>query len=187
MIISKARKRPIIVKHDSAPTQAGTRAQAETRLREVSVRITAARVKVLAALINAPHAYSHQDMQGTFADMDRVTLYRALDCLTAAGLVHKIAGDDRIFRYSAGTEQVESKHAAQRHRHGHFQCTRCSKVYCLEGGEAEWPTGAAASGAVREPTLRQQLQAVLHDTLGKGFSGHDIELTIKGWCADCAH
>jgi Fur family ferric uptake transcriptional regulator len=184
---SKARTPAVAVKHDSAPFDAGTRARAENRLRQMSVRITAARVNVLAALIDAPCAYSHHDMQGTFADMDRVTLYRALDCLTAAGLVHRIAGDDRVFRYSAGTEQAESAHAPERHRHGHFKCTRCSKVYCLDGGDADWPADAAAPGALRQPTLPQQLQAVLHGTLGKGFRGHDIELTIKGWCADCAH
>lgn len=141
-------------------------ALAETQLQSASVRITAARVRVLAALLGAERAFSHQDVQDTLADMDRVTLYRALDCLTDAGLAHKIAGDDRVFRYSAGAEHG----IAQQHQHGHFKCTRCSRVFCLESlGEAD------------------MLQQALQETLGKGFQGHDIEFTIKGWCADCVH
>jgi Fur family ferric uptake transcriptional regulator len=138
---------------------------AEAQLRNASVRVTAARVKVLAALLDAERAFSHQDVQDAFADMDRVTLYRALDCLTDAGLAHKIAGDDRVFRYSASIERGAVEH----HQHGHFKCTRCAKVFCLDSiGEAD------------------MLQSTLQKTLGKGFRSHDIEFTIKGWCADCA-
>ena len=141
-------------------------ARAEAQLRGASVRITDARVKVLAALLDAKSAFSHQDVQEAFADMDRVTLYRALDCLTDAGLAHKIAGDDRVFRYSAGAEHGSETH----HQHGHFKCTRCAKVFCLDSiAEAE------------------ALQNALQQSLGKGFRSHDIEFTIKGWCADCAH
>ena len=161
---------------------------AEMQLRETTVRITAARIKVLAALLGASCALSHQDMQDQFADMDRVTLYRALDCLTDANLAHKIAGDDRVFRYSAGTESANLAHHVQ-HQHGHFKCTRCSKVFCLESND-----NASFLGYLITPTvtsspaiLRQQLQQALQNTLGKGFQGHDIELTIKGWCANCSH
>ena len=173
---------------EAACTEAGV------RLRAVSVRATPARVKVLAALLGAPRALSHQDMQASFAEMDRVTLYRALDCLIAAGLTHKIAGDDRVFRYSAGSEHSERGSANRRqqgtpaqHQHGHFKCTRCAKVFCLNvDGEADLVSDVLLQSASRQSTLRQQLQAVLQDNLGPGFQSHDIELTIKGWCAECA-
>jgi len=139
--------------------------QAEAQLRQAAVRVTEARVKVLAALLDAQHAVSHQEVQDRFADMDRVTLYRALDCLTDAGLAHKVAGDDRVFRYSAGADHsAKSSHP----QHGHFKCTRCAKVFCLD--------------SVTEAGL---LQNALQKTLGKGFRSHDLEFTIKGWCADC--
>lgn len=158
----------------SAPTSraADVAMRAEAQLRSASVRITAARVKVLAALLGAQRAFSHQDVQDALVGMDRVTLYRALDCLTDAGLAHKIAGDDRIFRYSAGNEHgtpSEGNHAPH-HQHGHFKCTRCAKVFCLD--------------SIGEEGI---LRAALQETLGKGFQSHDIEFTIKGWCADCAH
>ncbi|RJG04920.1 transcriptional repressor [Noviherbaspirillum cavernae] len=161
------------VQRQRRPSSQQILALAEKQLRDASVRITDARVKVLAALLGADRALSHQDLQDTFVDMDRVTLYRALDCLTDAGLAHKIASDDRVFRYSAGAESSTSArqngHGAQ-HQHGHFKCTRCSRVFCLDS------IGDAAL-----------LQSALQESLGKGFQGHDIEFTIKGWCADCAH
>ncbi|HEX2530352.1 MAG TPA: transcriptional repressor [Burkholderiaceae bacterium] len=124
-------------------------------------------------------------MQQALIGMDRVTLYRALDCLVGAGLAHKIAGDDRVFRYSAGTEHAnckDSMHAMQ--QHGHFKCTSCAKVFCLDGTVPTLPIGAAHQ---TYSALHEELQNVLQKTLGNGFQSHNIELTIKGWCADCAH
>lgn len=162
---SKARPAAISAWTNRQGEASGATALAEAQLRGASVRVTAARVKVLAALLEAQRAFSHQDVQDAFADLDRVTLYRALDCLTDAGLAHKIAGDDRVFRYSAGAEHGTVPH----HQHGHFKCTRCTKVFCLDSiGEADL------------------LQSTLQKTLGKGFRSHDVEFTIKGWCADCA-
>ncbi len=168
-----------------APAPPRGQALAEAQLREAAVRATASRVKVLAALLETPNAVSHQDLQDRLQALDRVTLYRALDCLTDAGLAHKIAGDDRIFRYSAGTEHGAGGRA-HAHPHGHFKCTRCSRVFCLdEGGTA--PSAAADTAAGTQAALQRQLQGILRQTLGEGFQSHDIELTIKGWCADCAH
>jgi Fur family ferric uptake transcriptional regulator len=157
------------MRHDDTLEEPRMMSLAESQLRDAAVRITPARIKVLAALLGAQRAFSHQDVQDAFADMDRVTLYRALDCLTDAGLAHKIAGDDRVFRYSAGTEHGPQDHHAPHHQHGHFKCTRCAKVFCLD--------------SIAEAGL---LQNALQETLGKGFQSHDIEFTIKGWCAECA-
>lgn len=197
---SKARSPVAPSQRDTLPDAASATALAESRLRDASVRVTDARVKVLAALLEASSASSHQDMQEQFSGMDRVTLYRALDCLTEAGLAHKIAGDDRVFRYSSGTEQHGERalrgvpagrgqpgHGAG-HQHGHFKCTRCARVFCLDGHvlwlDGEQPTAATSTPP---PSMRQQLQAAVLENLGKGFKAHDMELTVKGWCADCAH
>ena len=181
----KAKSHIPVAPLDHAPQ--ASQALAEAQLREASIRSTSARVKVLAALLDARCALSHQDVQDTLVDLDRVTLYRALDCLTDAGLAHKIAGDDRIFRYSAGTEHganSQSVHSPAQHQHGHFKCTRCGKVFCLDNnGDG----GVESESAKRQSALRKQLQSALQETLGKGFQSHEIELTIKGWCADCAH
>ncbi|HVL75761.1 MAG TPA: Fur family transcriptional regulator [Noviherbaspirillum sp.] len=146
-------------------------ARAQALLRDAAVRVTDARTRVLCALLASPRALSHHDVQEAIADMDRVTLYRTLDCLTEAGLAHKISGDDRVFRYSAGAPHAagDSSPRLPHHQHGHFKCTRCAKVFCLDSN------GEAA-------LLRNAVQEIL----GRGFQSHDIEFTIKGWCADCA-
>jgi Fur family ferric uptake transcriptional regulator len=179
----------------SKSSAAHYRTLAENQLRDSGLRVTDARIKVLAALLGAPYAFSHQDVQDTLVDMDRVTLYRTLDCLTDAGLAHKIAGDDRVFHYNAAAVE-QGKHGEdahiQQHQHGHFKCTRCARVFCIDNvDEAPQKNGTGktrtkADAATSEASLRAQLQQTLQATLGKGFQSHDIELTIKGWCADCA-
>lgn len=158
--------------------------QAASKLREASVRVTAARVNVLAVLLDAPRAFSHQEMQESLASMDRVTLYRALDCLVDAGLAHKIAGDDRVFRYSAGGETAHAP--SSQHAHVHFKCTRCAKVFCVDDGD-EAATSSPALDAAQRAALLRQMEGALRRSLGPGFQGHDIELSIKGWCADCVN
>jgi len=173
--------------HDPAKVSA----LAELQLRDAAVRVTQARVSVMATLLQARSAVSHQDIQDQLIDMDRVTLYRALDCLTEAGLAHKIASDDRIFRYNAGTGGElhgahEPQHGHAQHQHGHFKCTRCARVFCLDGsGEAGFLESVLPSSG-KHQTTAAQLQSALQKSLGKGFRSHEIELTIKGWCADCA-
>jgi Fur family ferric uptake transcriptional regulator len=177
-----------------APDPAQAQALAELQLRDAAVRVTQARVSVMASLLQARSAVSHQDLQDKLAEMDRVTLYRALDCLTEAGLAHKIASDDRIFRYHAGAGAEHHEHRAQhaaagqshQHQHGHFKCTRCARVFCLDGsGEAGFLESVLPSSG-KHQTTAAQLQSALQKSLGKGFRSHEIELTIKGWCADCA-
>lgn len=183
----KSKPAPIITSNVTAKAQALARLQ----LRNAAVRVTQARVSVMAMLLSARSAVSHQDIQDRLAGMDRVTLYRVLDCLTDAGLAHKIASDDRIFRYNAGAGKEHHDHSALQSarghpQHGHFRCMRCARVFCLDGsGEAGFLESVLPSSGKRRSTTAQ-LQSALQKSLGKGFQSHEIELTIKGWCDDCA-
>lgn len=146
-------------------------AQAESRLHDAGIRVTPARIKVLVALLNAPSALTHQELLALLVGTDRVTLYRALDSLIGCGLAHKISGDDRAFRYGAGA--MAEHHDDAHYRHGHFKCTGCGKVFCLQ------TTG-------KKRALLDRMQATLEGALSPGFQSHNVELTIKGWCAECA-
>ncbi len=100
-------------------------APAETLIQPLG-RATPARVQVLEALLASPRALTHAEIEARLnaADCpDRVTLYRVLDWLVSQGLAHKIAGDDRAWRFNA----VDRAN----HGHAHFHCTRCGQVYCL--------------------------------------------------------
>jgi Fur family ferric uptake transcriptional regulator len=133
---------------------------AEAMLTRAGVRLTRARIEVLAVLLGAERALTHHEVEsriGRAPAIDRVTVYRVLDWLSREGYAHKIAGDDRVWRYNAAEDPHEQAHA-------HFQCARCGTVICLE--DVDEPA------RVRVP---------------KGFVLHQVELTAKGYCATCAH
>jgi Fur family ferric uptake transcriptional regulator len=132
--------------------------EAESMMRETGARITRARVEVLAVLLAAERALSHHDVEARLSlvrAIDRVTVYRVLDWLSDQGLAHKIAGEDRIWRYNAAERARSQSHA-------HFQCERCSAVICLDD-----PHDGLR---VRVP---------------RGFVTREVALTVKGFCAKC--
>lgn len=131
---------------------------AEALIRETGARVTRPRIEVLSVLLAAERALTHHEVEkrvNRALAIDRVTIYRVLDWLTASALAHKIAGDDRVWRFNA----AEREHG---HRHAHFQCSRCGTVLCLD------------ELGVR-PSIR----------LPSGFRPQHVELTVKGLCAAC--
>lgn len=91
-------------------------------------RVTPTRRAVLEVLLAADRALSHHELEQALRERsrhcDRVTLYRVLEWLVSRGLAHKIASEDRVWRFKAARNEE--------HRHAHFQCTRCREVFCLE-------------------------------------------------------
>ena len=127
-------------------------------IRGAGERLTGPRSAVLAALIGAGHALTHHEIEEALRPgpaVDRVTVYRVLDWLLAIGLAHRIAGDDRVWRFTA---TVQGRHRS----HAHFTCSECGKVVCLR--DVKVPSAA------RMP---------------RGFLSREVELTIKGLCAAC--
>jgi Fur family ferric uptake transcriptional regulator len=121
-------------------------------------RVTPARVRVLQALLAAPSALSHQDLERLLGgEIDRVTLYRVLDWLLTKGLAHRLAGDDRLWRFSA------NRQTSMGHEHAHFHCRRCGRWYCLEAPK---------------PVYTLSLPA--------GFRAEQDELTLRGLCSACS-
>lgn len=131
---------------------------AEALIRETGARLTHPRIEVLAVLLAAERALTHHEVEkrvNRALAIDRVTIYRVLDWLTANALAHKIAGGDRVWRFNA----AEREHG---HRHAHFQCNRCGTVLCLDDLDMR-------------PSIR----------LPAGFRSQHVELTVKGLCAGC--
>ena len=129
-------------------------------VRATGARITRPRVEILAVLLASDRALSHHQVEkhvNRALGIDRVTVYRVLDWLSTRGLAHKIAGEDRLWRYNAAEHAHSQSHA-------HFQCERCGTVICLDEPHREL--------RVRVP---------------RDFVSHEIALTIKGYCASCVH
>lgn len=132
--------------------------RAEALVRGTATRATRARVEVLAVLLAAPRALTHHEIERQVRrglGIDRVTIYRVLEWLVTRGLAHRISGDDRVWRFNAAGEQHTQQHA-------HFKCNDCRKVICLDT--------AMAARTVPLPS---------------GYRPQEIELTVKGLCADC--
>lgn len=129
----------------------------EDRLLAAQLRVTEARLTVLGLLVQAQRALSHADIESTLDQpLDRVTLYRTLDRLAEAGLLHKTVGDDRITRFAPLGD------APDHHGHAHFHCDDCGRVFCLP------------QKVPRKPVLPE------------GFAIESTELNWHGHCAQCA-
>ena len=133
--------------------------QAEEMIRHAGGRITSGRVRVLGVLLAEKQAISHYEIEqriGKRNPMDRVTLYRILEWLDKKGLAHKVISGDRKWRYRTNIYTGS-------HQHAHFKCSSCATVICLKDIKAdyEWP-------------------------LPSGYQSQEVELTVKGLCAECA-
>lgn len=94
-------------------------------------RATRTRVQTLGTLLAAHEALTHHEIERRVArshDVDRVTLYRVLEWLVGQGLAHKIAGEDRVWRYSAAG-----------HAQGPWQRTRTSNAR-IAAASCAWTT-----------------------------------------------
>lgn len=104
------------------------RETARQRLQTLGQRVTPARLATLAALLDSSSALSHHAVAAKLGEsgehFDRVTLYRVLEWLVEQGLAHKVAGEDRSWRFGAMLDES--------HEHPHFRCLRCGKVLCLD-------------------------------------------------------
>jgi Fur family ferric uptake transcriptional regulator len=142
----------------AADTARTYRQRAEERLRPTGARVTRPRIEVLAVLLAAPRALTHHEIErrvNRALGIDRVTIYRVLEWLTAGALAHRIAGEDRVWRFNAADAEHERRHA-------HFQCNDCGDVICLD-----------------QPVTARDIP------VPSGYRPQEIELTVKGLCADC--
>lgn len=101
---------------------------AEQLIRKAGARLTQPRLHVLRVLLASGRALTHQDVVAALEgelDIDRVTAYRVLEWLTEARLAHRIAHEDRVWRFSASP--------GHDHAHAHFVCARCGQTLCLDG------------------------------------------------------
>ncbi|MGO4104765.1 Fur family transcriptional regulator [Leifsonia sp. YAF41] len=128
------------------------------RIRAASLKVTATRRSVLAALSAAPHTSADTIFAAVVTELPGTSLqavYGVLTAFTAAGLVRRIepAGSAALYECRIGDN------------HHHLVCTHCSAVQdvdCVVGGA---------------PCLTPS------DT--GGFAIHTAEVTFWGLCAAC--
>lgn len=130
-------------------------------LKKNGLRRTAAREAILQLLTDAGRPLSHQDIlkrcigRGSF---DRVTVYRTLETLQEAGLLHRIQGTDGAWRFCRHRYESPGKCAGN---HIHFLCSKCDRMSCLPEQPLPWVSPPA------------------------GASIHSKQLVVHGHCAAC--
>ncbi len=150
------------IKLNVKPTYLAKIPEAEATLRATGERVTDPRVTVLSTLLACDHAVSHLDIAATIAKhhaIDRVTVYRVLDWLVSVGIAHRIAGDDRVWRFMMSNPDAKK---TTNHAHAHFTCNTCGQTFCLN-----------------------KVQPKMNLKLPTGFRTTEVDLKIRGLCAEC--
>ena len=153
------------MKQAPVPVYLSRIADAEQQIRATGQRLTQPRVAVLAMLLASDHAISQQDVATAIAShhpIDRVTVYRVLEWLVEVGIAHRIAGDDRVWRFMLNSDDGDARSSAQ-HQHAHFTCNQCGQTFCLN-----------------------DMSTKLNFKLPEGFKTSDVDLKFRGACAHCS-
>ena len=91
---------------------------AESIFKDADLKSTASRLAVVTVLTKNNFPLTHQGLLKQLADdFDRVTLYRVLDWLLQHHVIHRIAGEDRAWRFqlNASSAQTTSTNDTKRY------------------------------------------------------------------------
>ena len=101
--------------------------QSENLLHSVKMYRTNPRVAILALLLQAPRPQTADEIAAGLAPAgpNRVTIYRTLESLVNAGLVHKVFLQERCWHFEL------SHNCSKNQCHPHFTCTNCGDTHCL--------------------------------------------------------
>jgi Fur family ferric uptake transcriptional regulator len=116
------------------------------------------------------HAQVFAALQARGHEVNRVTVYRLLDRLVAAGVLSRRTDGERAWRFAlVGAEPA--RRAAGARAAPRFECHACHREFVLPAG------GASAQKAAHELT-----RAIAR----LGHRGERVDITVHGRCADCA-
>ncbi len=135
------------------------RADFETQLRAVSLRVTRPRLAVLAALRDNPHVDTDAVIALVRADLPSVshqTIYDVLRALTEAGLIRRIQPSGATARYESRVED----------NHHHAVCRVCGAIADVDCAVGHAPCLTASDD--------------------HGFVVDEAEVVYWGTCPDCA-
>ena len=104
-------------------------------LRDKNLRVTPFRKEVLEIFLENEHAISIQDIEDALVEFDRITLYRTIKSFINKGVVHEIVMPGDIKKLALCDRICDHEEGLHEHNHIHFQCRKCSEVYCVETDE----------------------------------------------------
>ncbi|MGE5296121.1 MAG: Fur family transcriptional regulator [Solirubrobacterales bacterium] len=101
--------------------------KARHMLKEARLYCTEARVAVLAVLMEAGGPLRQDQIAGWLEShvLNKVTVYRTLESLVEAGLVHQAFTQNRAWYFEL------ADHCSEKQCHPHFTCTNCGVTRCM--------------------------------------------------------
>jgi Fur family ferric uptake transcriptional regulator len=127
-----------------------------SRLRATGARVTGARVAILDLLTRANRALSHREVELALESAH-------IDRVTVYRVLDWLTSEGLAHKIADDARVYRFSVVGKRNDpHAHFKCRTCGNVFCLPAGSA------------------------LDLKLPQGFHGEEIELSVKGVCADCA-
>jgi Fur family ferric uptake transcriptional regulator len=133
--------------------------KAREMLKAARLYRTRRRVDILIILMKAARPLNQDQIAGFSREkrFDKVTVYRTLESLSVAGLVHKAFIDKRAWHF-------ELAHNCTEHQcHPHFTCTNCGNTHCL-----------------------MELSLPMVKSPHKGFVIQRQQVRLEGLCPACA-
>jgi Fur family ferric uptake transcriptional regulator len=103
--------------------------QCHRMLKEAGLYRTEARVAILKVLLKAVRPLRQDQIAEELASKthNKVTIYRTLESLAGAGLVHRAFMQERAWHFEL------AHHCTARQCHPHFTCSNCGTTHCLKG------------------------------------------------------
>lgn len=101
--------------------------RARRMLKKARLYCTKARVAILKVLMETVGPLSQDQISGQLESrtLNRVTVYRTLESLAEAGLVHRAFIENRAWHFEL------ADHCTEHQCHPHFTCTRCGVTQCM--------------------------------------------------------
>ena len=125
-------------------------------LKSHNLKRTSCREGIIEVVRNANQALSENEIRERLAgNYDRTTFYRSFKTLEKHKILHKIVVDTHVAKYALDPS------ISLQNEHVHFYCRTCNTVKCLDN------------------------ISVQKYLLPKNYTGDEIEVIIKGICANC--
>lgn len=131
----------------------------EERLQIKGIRPTAMRTLVYQQLAKQKTAVALTDIELAFTKADRTTLYRTIKTFEKKGVVHQIDDGTGILKYALCKPGCQCD--IDNDLHLHFHCINCETTVCL---------------------TEHKIPQI---SLPQGYEAEDVNLVIKGTCANC--
>lgn len=105
-------------------------------LQRRKLRLTATRETLIEWLLEASRPLSYDDAK-TRLRMDKATFYRNMHTFEAAGVIRRIASDEKKWYFELATSP-----------HAHFVCTVCHRILCLDTLPITVPEGCSVDTVI---------------------------------------